>query len=93
MFAAAKCEQCQRTGFFGRTAIYELLPLKEPIKDLVMAKASANAIWRKAIELGMRTMQQDGWEKVQQGMTTVEEVLRVTQEDEVLRVTGDEDEP
>ena len=52
-----------------------------------MAKASGDAIWRKAIELGMRTMQQDGLEKVQEGLTTVEEVLRVTQQDEILRVT------
>ena len=61
--------------------------MSEPIKDLVMAKASADAIWRKAIELGMRTMQQDGWEKVQDGLTTADEVLRVTQEDEIIRVT------
>jgi type II secretory ATPase GspE/PulE/Tfp pilus assembly ATPase PilB-like protein len=52
-----------------------------------MAKASADAVWRKAIELGMCTMQQDGWEKVQQGLTTPEEVLRVTQDDEIARVT------
>ncbi len=81
------CDACQRTGFFGRSAIYELLPMSEPIKELVMAKASADAIWKKAIELGMRTMQQDGWEKVKHGLTTSEEVLRVTQEDEIARVT------
>ena len=86
-YRAKGCEACQQTGFFGRSAIYELLPMAEPIKDLVMAKASADAIWRKAIELGMRTMQQDGWEKVQEGLTTPDEVLRVTQEDEIVRVT------
>jgi type II secretory ATPase GspE/PulE/Tfp pilus assembly ATPase PilB-like protein len=63
-------------------AIYELLPMAGPIKELVMAKASAEAICRRAIELGMRTMLQDGWTQVQQGLTTVEEVLRVTQESE-----------
>jgi type II secretory ATPase GspE/PulE/Tfp pilus assembly ATPase PilB-like protein len=89
-YRAQGCEACQQTGFHGRRAIYEILPLSDPIKDLVMAKASADAIWRKAIELGMRTMQQDGWEKVQQGLTTSDEVLRVTQEDEIARITKDE---
>ena len=91
MYRAKGCDKCQQTGFYGRAAIYELLPISEPIKDLIMAKASANIIWRKGIEQGMRTMQQDGWEKVQAGMTTVEEVLRVTQQDEILRVTGAEE--
>jgi type II secretory ATPase GspE/PulE/Tfp pilus assembly ATPase PilB-like protein len=87
VFRPQGCDRCQRTGFFGRTAIYELLPMAEPIKDLVMQTATANDLWRKAIELGMRTMQQDGWEKVQEGVTTPEEVLRVTPEDEIARVT------
>ena len=86
-FSAPGCDRCQHTGFFGRTAIYELLPMAEPVKDLVIQKATANDLWRKAIELGMRTMQQDGWEKVQEGVTTPEEVLRVTPEDEIVRVT------
>jgi type II secretory ATPase GspE/PulE/Tfp pilus assembly ATPase PilB-like protein len=90
MFAAKGCDRCQQTGYYGRTAIYEMLPLTDAIKDMVMAKASGDAIWRKAIELGMRTMQQDGWEKVQQGITTTDEVLRVTQQDEILRVTSEE---
>jgi type II secretory ATPase GspE/PulE/Tfp pilus assembly ATPase PilB-like protein len=91
MYRAQGCEACQQTGFFGRTAIYELVPMSEPIRELVMSKASADAIWRKAIELGIRTMQQDGWEKVQQGLTTADEVLRVTQEDEIVRVTKAEE--
>jgi general secretion pathway protein E/type IV pilus assembly protein PilB len=86
-FKAMGCDRCQQTGFFGRTAIYEILPLTDRVKDLIMARASSDAIWRKAIELGMRTMQEAGWEKVQAGDTTVDEVLRVTQEDEILRVT------
>ncbi len=90
-FRAVGCDACQQTGYFGRICIYELLRLTEPIKDLIMGKASSDAIWRKAIESGMRTMQQDGWEKVAQGLTTAEEVLRVTQDDEIVRVTGDED--
>ncbi len=86
-FRAVGCDRCQHTGFFGRSAIYEILPLAEPVKNLIMARESSDAIWRKAIELGMRTMQQAGWEKVQAAQTTVDEVLRVTQQDEILRVT------
>jgi len=85
------CDRCQQTGYFGRAAIYELLPVTEPIRELIMTKASADAIWRRAIESGMRTMQEDGWSKVQEGHTTVDEVLRVTQEDEILRVTDAEE--
>jgi type II secretory ATPase GspE/PulE/Tfp pilus assembly ATPase PilB-like protein len=87
MYKAQGCDKCQRTGFFGRRAIYEILPMTEPVKDLIMIRSSADAIWRKAIEGGMRTMQEDGWEKVQEGVTTLEEVARVTQADEILRVT------
>ena len=90
MFQPKGCDRCQQTGFFGRTAIYELLPITEPLRELIMQKASADAIWRQAIEEGMRTMQQDGWEKVQEGLTTLDEVARVTQEDEILRVTKPE---
>ncbi|MBI4598493.1 MAG: Flp pilus assembly complex ATPase component TadA [Candidatus Omnitrophica bacterium] len=91
-FQAKGCEACGHAGYFGRTAIYELLVMAEPIKQLVLQRASSDAIWRKAIECGMRTMQQDGWEKVSQGLTTPEEVTRVTQEqeDEFLRVTKEE---
>jgi type II secretory ATPase GspE/PulE/Tfp pilus assembly ATPase PilB-like protein len=87
MFRPGGCDRCQQTGYFGRVCIYELLQLSDPLKDLIMAKASADVLWRKAIELGMRTMQQDGWEKVRAGLTTYEEVLRVTQDDEIARVT------
>jgi len=91
VYRAQGCEACQHTGFLGRTAIYEVVAMSEPLKALVMAKASADEIWRKAIELGMQTMQQDGWEKVQEGLTTPDEVLRVTQEDEIARVTKPEE--
>lgn len=90
MYEAKGCEKCQHTGFHGRIAIYELLGVTEAIKELILAKAPASSIWRKAIEEGMQTLQQDGWQKVSQGLTTVEEILRVTQQDEILRVTKEE---
>ena len=75
------CKACNQTGFRGRSAIYEMLLMSQPIRDLVLQKAPADAIRRVAVELGMRTMRDDGLEKVEQGVTTLDEVLRVTQDE------------
>jgi len=55
--------------------------MAQPIKDLIIQKASAEAIRTTAIELGMRPMREDGWEKVKAGLTSLDEVLRVTQDE------------
>lgn len=78
------CEECRQLGYQGRTGIYELLVVSEPIRSLVMSRAPASTIAQKAIELGMRTLRTDGWNKVKEGITTIEEVLRVTQIEEHL---------
>jgi general secretion pathway protein E len=77
----AGCAQCKRTGYKGRTGIHELLVVDDEIRGLVMKNADAAAIRRAATARGMTTLRQDGADKVTQGLTTVEEVLRVTQED------------
>ena len=71
------CDNCKFTGYRGRTAIYEFLVLNEPITELILKKASADQIKRKALELGMHTLMQDGLEKVVKGLTTINEVARV----------------
>jgi len=76
------CKECNFTGYKGRTGIYEILLMNESIKKLVLQKTSSDIIKKKAIELGMKTLQQDGWEKVLRGITTIEEVMRVTQVEE-----------
>jgi len=68
------------TGYFGRTTILELLQMTDPIRRLVMQKATSGEIHDLAVKEGMRTMYQDGLLKCLQGVTTIEEVLRVTQE-------------
>ena len=73
------CEKCNSTGYFGRVAIYEVMPVSEQIAKLVVSKATAADIQRKAMEEGMLTMKQDGYVKVLEGVTSVEEVLRVAQ--------------
>jgi general secretion pathway protein E len=77
----AGCPQCKRTGYRGRTGIHELLVVDDEIRALVMKQADAAAIRRAATARGMNTLREDGADKVVAGMTTVEEVLRVTQED------------
>ncbi|MBL7995247.1 type II secretion system ATPase GspE [bacterium] len=72
------CPHCKDKGYKGRLAIYELLMVNEDIKKLTMERASSGKIKDAAIENGMRTLRQDGIAKVLQGLTTVEEVLRVT---------------
>ncbi len=75
------CESCKFTGYRGRTGIYEFLLINEDIHELILRRVSANQIKRKALELGMHTLRMDGWEKVKKGTTTIDEVIRVTEED------------
>jgi general secretion pathway protein E len=72
------CDACGGTGYRGRVAIFELLPVDEEIKDLVLARADAGAIRARAVERGMVLLREDGWNKTRRGITTIEEVLRVT---------------
>lgn len=75
------CEACKFTGYKGRTAIYEFLLMGEEIRNLVLQRTSSDQIKKKALELGMHTLRMDGWKKIKQGLTTINEVIRVTKED------------
>jgi len=77
LYEGKGCEDCKFTGYRGRTGVYEFLVLSEPITELILKKASADQIKRKALELGMHTLMQDGLEKVVKGLTTISEVARV----------------
>ncbi len=78
------CEHCRQLGYQGRMGIYELLILNENLRPLILSRAPASTIAGRAIEHGMRTLRTDGWNKVRNGSTTIEEVLRVTQIEEHL---------
>jgi len=80
----AGCEDCRGLGYQGRLAIYELLVLNEAMRPLILNRSSSTTIAAKAMEQGMRTLRTDGWNKVKDGITTIEEVLRVTQIEEHL---------
>jgi len=76
------CESCNFTGYSGREAIYEFLVLNESIRRMIIERVTANQIKEKAIECGMKTLRQAGWEKVKKGVTSLQEVIRVTHEAE-----------
>ena len=75
------CDECFRSGFAGRTAIYEVMPIDTHVQEQIIHKATASEIKRGALERGLRTLRMDGINKLLNGMTTPEEVLRVTQLD------------
>jgi len=74
------CDQCHGTGYFGRTAITELLIMSDAISRLALQHAEAREIQRAAVAEGMRTMYADGMLKARAGVTSIEEVLRVTRD-------------
>ena len=76
------CEECRGTGYMGRTGIYEILQLSDALRQMVIERRSAADIKAHALAHGMHTLRMDGWRKVLAGMTTLEEVIRVTSEDE-----------
>lgn len=76
------CESCRYTGFRGRTALLEMVRINEPLRRAIVDGSSANQIKQVAMRHGMRPIRWDGWDKVKQGVTTLDEVLRVTMEDE-----------
>ncbi len=75
------CSHCMKVGYLGRTGLYELLEVTDPIRQLVTGNADAATIRQKALAMGMRPLREAGLAKVLAGQTTVEEVLRVTQEE------------
>jgi type II secretory ATPase GspE/PulE/Tfp pilus assembly ATPase PilB-like protein len=79
IFKGEGCDLCGQRGYRGRTGIYEMLTSTESIEKLVIDRASASVIAQQARADGMQTLRDDGWVKVLDGRTTVEEVLRVTQ--------------
>jgi len=77
------CKACSQTGFRGRCGIYELLVIDDNIRELILKKSTAQIIRNQARQKGMTTLREDGWDKVVKGITTVEEILRVTQNDRI----------
>ncbi len=79
-FRGAGCERCFGSGFRGRVGIFELMEMNEEIRAIIMRNEDASKLAAAARRNGMRNLREDGWLKIREGMTTVDEVLRVTQE-------------
>lgn len=88
LYEAGTCEACRRTGFHGRTGIYEIIAMNDRLRRMVIDRESSTAIKNAALQGGMRTLRDDGWSKALAGITTVEEILRVSDEDEELSETS-----
>jgi general secretion pathway protein E len=79
-YHGAGCDYCRNTGYRGRTGIFELMVVDGEIRRMILEKASSDVIRQKAVSGGMQVLRESGWDKVRQGITTVEEVIRVAQE-------------
>ena len=80
LYRGAGCSECIGTGYKGRTGIYEILFMSDAIRGTVLKSSDSNVIKQVAVSEGLHTLRQDGARKVEDGMTTIEEVLRVTQQ-------------
>ena len=87
LYRGKGCEHCRQTGYRGRMAIYEICVVNENLRRLVIRKEPGSVLKQRAAMDGMETLRQDGWRRVLLGQTTVEEVVRVTQQDEALAET------
>jgi general secretion pathway protein E/type IV pilus assembly protein PilB len=78
LFHGSGCRQCRNSGYSGRTGLYELLMMNEELGEKIIQRVAASELVRIGRANGMRLLSEDGWHKVKQGHTTLEEVLRVT---------------
>jgi len=81
VFKGKGCAICSGTGYKGRVGLYEVMTMKEEVKELVLSRSSTSEIKKEAIRLGMKTLRQSGIHKVKEGLTTIEEVVRATMDD------------
>ena len=81
LWHGAGCRSCRQSGFRGRMGIYELMPTGDSIREMCVERVNSSHIRKQAITEGMITLRQDGWRKVHQGKTTIDEVARVTASD------------
>jgi type II secretion system protein E len=83
LFRGTGCRHCQGTGFRGRQGVFEMMPVTDEIRTLILAHASSRDIRKVAIKQGMNSLRDDGWRLIREGMTTPEEVLRMTKDEDV----------
>ena len=75
------CEECRGTGYKGRQGVFELLVVDDEMREMILRREAANRLKKYAIDHGMKTLRDDGWDRVRIGLTSAEEVLRITKSD------------
>ena len=75
------CEECRGTGYKGRQGVFELLVVDDQLREMILKREGANRLKKYAVEHGMKTLRDDGWDRVRAGVTTPEEVIRITKVD------------
>ena len=77
------CETCLKSGYKGRMALFEIMTMDDELRELVIKQASTRVLRTEARKRGMRTLREDGWDKVLEGVTTIDEILRVTEDNDM----------
>jgi type II secretory ATPase GspE/PulE/Tfp pilus assembly ATPase PilB-like protein len=80
-YHAVGCEMCSYTGYRGRVAVFEVIPLDDDLRQMIVSRVPHHELKRASIAKGMTTMFQDGMQKASRGITTIDEVLRVVELD------------
>ncbi len=75
------CEECRGTGYKGRQGVFELVVVDDAVREMILRREGANRLKKYAVENGMKTLREDGWDRVRSGVTTPEEVVRITKAD------------
>lgn len=81
LFRGKGCRECQGTGYRGRTGVFEFMRITDDVRSLMLERASSRGIRDAAVQQGMHSLREDGWRLVKEGITTVEEVVRVTKDE------------
>ena len=81
LYQATGCQECRQTGYHGRRAVFEMMAISHPIRQTILQHCSSGEVKQIAQKEGMRTLSQDGWRLVEAGVTTPDEILRVTKDD------------
>ena len=81
LYHGTGCENCNQTGFRGRQGIFEMMPMTDELRTHITARDSAVAVRKTAVAQGMNSLREDGWRLIESGLTTVDEVLRVTKDE------------
>lgn len=83
LYKGRGCRQCMGTGYRGRAGVFEMMPVTEEVRLLIMERSTAGALRRVAVEQGMTSLRSDGWRLVREGRTTVDEVVRNTKDEQI----------